>query len=287
MAGVGGLSEFYSKFSSSAGKFVDTIDPLNSFDLTFEFSPNAGASNSGKGGSSEWYEELGDMAVSMAKSAATNALNNITGGLYSSVVNDKDIKEEHDKFGAAGKQSFVEYLAPANLVSEGDSPVSPLILNLGPYVQKVTIPRLTLQEDVVKTSLGEFPVNGMFVKPDNNSLTMDVLNTKVPLLERIFYPWLREVTLPYWSYDNQPYTTATITVDMRKHADIYYRFYGARPVQINTYQPSQELNSTFTRSVTFTFDFMAVLSDLKTVESAVDKLKQLGTSLLNGALNML
>lgn len=74
---------------------------------------------------------------------------------------------------------------------------------------------------------------------------------------------------------------------MRKHADIYYRFYGARPVQINTYQPSQELNSTFTRSVTFTFDFMAVNSDLKTVESVGDKLKQLGTSLLNGALNML
>lgn len=285
MGGVGGLSEFYSKFSSSAGKFVDTIDPLNSFDLTFEFSPNSGASNDGK--SDKWYEKLGDSIASAAKTAGTNALNNLTGGIYSSVVNKKNIEKEQMNFAGAGKQSFVEYLAPANLVSESDSPESPLTLNLGPYVQKITIPRLTLQEDVVKTSLGDFPVNGMFVKPDNNSLTMDVLNTKAPLLERIFYPWLREVTLPYWSYDNQPYTTATITVDMRKHADIYYRFYGARPVQINTYQPSQELNSTFTRSVTFTFDFMAVNSDLKTVESVGDRLKQLGTSLLNGALNML
>ncbi len=228
MGGVGGLSEFYSKFSSSAGKFVDTIDPLNSFDLTFEFSPNVGASNDGK--SDKWYEKLGDSIVSAAKTAGTNALNNLTGGIYSSVVNKKIIEKEQMSFVGAGQQSFVEYLAPANLVSENDSPESPLTLNLGPYVQKITIPRLTIQEDVVKTSLGDFPVNGMFVKPDNNSLTMDVLNTKAPLLERIFYPWLREVTLPYWSYDKQPYTTATITVDMRKHADIYYRFYGARPV---------------------------------------------------------
>ena len=92
MGGVGGLSEFYSKFSSSAGKFVDTIDPLNSFDLTFEFSPNSGASNDGE--SDKWYEKLGDSIVSAAKTAGTNALNNLTGGIYSSIVNEKNIEKE-------------------------------------------------------------------------------------------------------------------------------------------------------------------------------------------------
>jgi len=54
---------------------------------------------------------------------------------------------------------------------------------------------------VSDTFLGKFPLNGKSVGPDNNTLQMSILNTKVPLLERIFYPWLREVTLPYWSYE--------------------------------------------------------------------------------------
>jgi hypothetical protein len=62
---------------------------------------------------------------------------------------------------------------------------------------------------------------------------MDIINTKLPLIERIFYPWLREVTLPYWSYNTQPYTTATITIDFSKHMDIQYVFYGCRPSNLD------------------------------------------------------
>ena len=51
------------------------------------------------------------------------------------------------------------------------------------------------------TSLGEFPINSPYLKPDNSTLTMTILNTKAAVHERIFYPWMREVTLPYWSYN--------------------------------------------------------------------------------------
>ena len=85
---------------------------------------------------------------------------------------------------------------------------------------------------VSDTLLGKFPVNGKYVMPDNNNLTMTIINTKLPLMEMIFYPWMREVTLPYWSYEKAPYTTATIEVDMSKHTDIKYVFYGCRPSQI-------------------------------------------------------
>jgi hypothetical protein len=50
-------------------------------------------------------------------------------------------------------------------------------------------------------SIGEFPINGLVVKTDSNILKLKIVNTKVPLHERIIYPWLREVTLPYWSYE--------------------------------------------------------------------------------------
>ena len=58
---------------------------------------------------------------------------------------------------------------------------------------------------------------------------MEIINTKAALHERIFYPWLREVTLPWWSYDDQPYTTATVTIDFTKHNDVKYVFTGVRP----------------------------------------------------------
>lgn len=50
------------------------------------------------------------------------------------------------------------------------------------------------------TLFGEFPVNNTFVKPDNNKFTMTLLNTQLPLHDYLFYPWMREATLPKWSY---------------------------------------------------------------------------------------
>ena len=49
--------------------------------------------------------------------------------------------------------------------------------------------------------MGEFPVimqPGVY--PDG-AFNMEIINTKAALHERIFYPWMREVSLPYWSYE--------------------------------------------------------------------------------------
>lgn len=90
-----------------------------------------------------------------------------------------------------------------------------------------------------QTVVGDFPINGTYVKTDSQILTMKLLNTKVPLMERIFYPWLRETSAPWWNYDSQPYTTATITVDFSKHSDIKYVYVGCRPQKIISMQASQ------------------------------------------------
>ena len=50
------------------------------------------------------------------------------------------------------------------------------------------------------TMVGDVPVNGTVVIPDNNQIQLKIINTKLPLCERIFYPWMREVTLPWWQY---------------------------------------------------------------------------------------
>lgn len=280
------LETFLSKYNSSAGKFVDTLDPLTTFDVNIKFYPTIEVT-----GDNGFLNALGEIATS----AASNLLNNVTGGLASSLMNNKNVIAEHDSFGFIGQHTFIEYLAKANLIVGGENwfstqDILPLQIELGPYVQDVTIPHIMMEDsERVTTQFGEFPTNGSFVKPDNNMLVMQILNTKASLHERIFYPWLKEVTLPWWSYETQPYTTATITVDFTKHNDVKYVFYGCRPSQIHTLQGKQDTSGAdnFVRQVTFIFDFMFVQSDLKVVESWGSKLLSTAGTIAKSAASAL
>lgn len=51
------------------------------------------------------------------------------------------------------------------------------------------------------TPMGKFPIPGNILGADNNNLNMEIVNVKNPILEEIFYPWMRETTLPRWSYE--------------------------------------------------------------------------------------
>lgn len=283
------LQDFLSRFGSSSGKLVDQINPLATFEVSFAFEPTFGtATDSGI------LATLGTVVTGMA----TNAMNNMTGGLAGSLMNDifgESVKEQHDSFDKVGEHTFMEYLAKANMLVGGENwfnpsqGLSPLELQLGFYVQSISVPKMMMVgESKSNTMFGEFPVNGLFVQADTNKLQMDIINTKLPLIERIFYPWMREVTLPYWSYQTQPYTTATITIDFSKHMDIQYVFYGCRPQNLDMIQPTQESNVSITRQVTLIFDCMFITSrKMPVMESSVDKLLSAGQTLFNGAANMM
>ena len=302
------LKDFLNHFSPSDGKWIQTIDPLTTFELTFKFHPDQFDAGESKGsGGNGWVDKLKALGTSLANSAAqatTNALNNATGGLLGAMVGQStSVKKMHNDFKQAGQESFMEYLAPANmLATDAGAPsfgklskligappdsVRPLELNLGVYCQDITVPQMTIPDGGVATGMfGDFPINGTVLKPDNNKLTMSILNTRVPLIERLFYPWMREVTLPYWSYDTQPYTTATITVDFTKHADMKYVFCGCRPTFVNLTQPNQQ-NSEIKRQVTFAFDFMYISSKLRHNEKALKKLLGSAQTLMNSGAKMM
>lgn len=286
------LQDFLSHFSSSEGKWINTIDPFATFDVRIKFYPTIDPAKEDK----EWYEALGDSLLNSAQSAVNNLANNVTGGLLGSIMNSQvDIMEKHNEF-SSGKTTFLEYLAAANLLvgqedwvgEKAGQTVSPLELQLGLYCQEVVLPNIEVPNGGTSTNaLGEFPINGLFVKTDSNVVQLKIVNTKVPLHERIFYPWMREVTLPYWSYDSQPYTTATITVDFTKHNDIQYVFCGCRPQRINMQQASQEASSpNLIRDVSFIFDYMFINSTLTNIESVADKLLSTGKALMNGAAKL-
>lgn len=289
------LEDFLSHFSSSEGKWINQIDPLNTFDVSIKFYPTIAPKKEKK---QSTLSKIGSSLLGAAKSAVKEGLNSATGGLVGSLMNSKvDIKKLHDKYDGIGQYTFMEYLASANLLvgqedwigENAGQTVRPLELQLGMYCQEITIPNLKIPDDqTAQTFIGEMPLNGSVVIPDKKDLTMTIVNTRVPLLERIFYPWMREVTLPWWSYETQPYTTATITVDFTKHSDIKYVFYGCRPTQINTQQAKQTPDGdNITRQLIMLFDFMIVKSNLKVTESAKDKLLGSGKTLLNSASKML
>lgn len=283
------LQDFLAKFNSPEGKFVDSIDPKSTFDVYVKFYPTLESEK----------QSTGAAVINALGTAATGALkttgNAITGGLLGSFMNSGSVKDAHDKFKYVGQHTFMEYLLEANLVVGGENwfsnqSILPLELSLGPYVQEVTIPQMQLAEgSKASTLLGDFPINGQFIKTDTNDLMMTVINTKASLHERIFYPWMREVTLPYWSYASQPYTTATITIDFSKHNDCRYVFCGCRPKQIMSLQGKQDQTSAenLTRQITFMFDFMLVQSDLKVSESWSDKLLNTAKPILNSAAHAL
>ena len=305
------LQEFFSNFNSSEGKWVQSIDTQNTFDCYFEFEPPMldETKKEEKKGLGAMLGKLAGGALGAAQNAVKNTLNSVTGGLASSLLGDyPSVEDERNKFDKSTSNTFLEYLCHANLVptvpgekslgeqfmdksawvgGASSTIASPLVLSLGPYIQKITLPNLEVPVDSVKTIFGEFPVTEIYVKPDNNQIMMDILNTKVPLHERIFYPWMHETTHPFWTYADHPYTTAKVTIDMTKHADVKYVLYGVRPMRINTYDPSQELPSSFARPVTFIFDWMIVTSSLTTHQDWKDKLLDAGKALLGGVGKML
>lgn len=290
--GTSTLDDFLNKFNSSEGKFVNQIDPLTTFDVTMKFYPILENQNSSNTVANRIMNVLGTTFTS----AINNLGNNITGGLLGSLLNGtKKVQGSHDQWNYSGQKSFVEMLAEANLIVGGENWFSnqssvPLELNLGPYVQEITIPNMMMSDGGKQLTLnGEFINNGIFIRPDTNNLIMQILNSKAALHERIFYPWMREVTQPYWSYITQPYTTATITVDFSKHMDLKYVFCGCRPSQIFSMQAKQDTSSgeNLTRQVMFIFDFMYIHSNLEISESLSSTIASTIGTVFNSAANII
>lgn len=215
---------------------------------------------------------------------------NLTGGLVTSLTQDAEsIKTKRNEWKGSfdeSNRSFMEQLTQGVLLDPDIK--TNVVLDLSYYAQVANVPAIQIQENgVVETDIGTFPINGKIVKPTQNTMQITFINTKLPLMERIFYPWLRETTMPFWVYADQPYTTADITIDFSKHMDIQYVFVGARPSNIETVQPSNELG-TPTRQVTFMFDYFFITSkDSKSIQTGLEALASMGTQLLNSAGGML
>ena len=287
------LKDFLDKFGSTKGRYVDTLDPLTTFDVKFKFFPSIEAE---KPKNSDVLSRIGQSALNSLKSAGTNLLDSVTGGLFSALTEggEGSVEKAKKDFKYKRDHTFMEYLAKANLLQGGEQwqtaeqAEAPLELQMGFYVQSITVPNLKMvMGDKAKSYFGETQLPGATIDTEG-TVNMDIINTKAALHERIFYPWMREVTLPYWSYKSQPFTTATITVDFSKHNDAKYVFVGCYPTTITMMTANQGADGgNVVRQVQFKYDFMFVTSKLDVNDSVGSKLMGLAGNLAGNASKMM
>lgn len=134
------LQTFLNKFGSASGKYIDTLDPLTTFDVQFKFYPTVSIKET-KDNTKDKLKRVGNSLLNSGMDALMNAADNLTGGLASSIldsVSEESIEKQHDEFKDVHRHTFLEYLAKANLLQTGeqwqDDVVAPLVLNLGPYI---------------------------------------------------------------------------------------------------------------------------------------------------------
>lgn len=252
------LESFLNKFNSPDGKYAYSIDPYKYFNATIKF--NVGGSVNGAG--------------SALMRGVESILNNATAGIYGKLRNSsKSTISQKGHFG-------IPDVINSSLITDGSNGA----LDITYFTQAGTLPTITVPSDTpADTVVGSYVTHKMVVQPSTHDFSLDILNTKVSLIDRVFYPWMREVSYPYWSYENQPFTTATITIDFSAHNDIAYVFLGCRPTAIDTLQPTNQLDTNMTRKVTFSFDFMYIASTGKNSDSIKDTIGNIGKTIINKA----
>ena len=252
------LESFLNKFNSPDGKYAYTIDPYKYFNATIKFD-NGGNVNGGPSALQHGIESI---------------LNNVTAGIYSRVRNTSKSTISQNGHGS------IQDVVNGSLIEDESNGA----LDVTYFAQSGTLPSITVPSDTVaNTVVGDYTTHKMIVQPSTHEFSLDILNTKVSLLDRVFYPWMKEISYPYWSYQEQPYTTATVTISFIAHNDIAYVFLGSRPIGIDTIQPTNQLDTNMTRKVTFAFDFMYIASTGKNSEDIKDTIKNIGKTIVNTA----
>ena len=117
------LQTFLNKFSSSASRYVETIDPLGTFEVQFKFYPTLSLDELKDQKKPSAFDRGMASLGNSIKSGFMNAADNLTGGIASSLMHSGDedsILKMREKFKDAHKHTFMEYLAKANLLQVGE-----------------------------------------------------------------------------------------------------------------------------------------------------------------------
>jgi hypothetical protein len=162
------------------------------------------------------------------------------------------------------------------------------------FIQNIELPDIQSYSpmEAVPSEFGMTSNTGIFVKPSENTFSINFMSTEFSLHEHVFYFWMRETTSTIWAYDDRPFTKAKLQVtflDSKKKNHMFsYVMTNVFPISISTLKPNHSAESDATRTVTFAFDNIYVLPatnrEYNRLEKAFDKFigDPLGRALTTG-----
>ena len=269
--------------------------------------PSTGSSSSGFS-----ISNLAKSAASAAVGAVTNAVGSLVKGLTNNFV--------------SPEQSYDAYISSIkNSVIAGDSILLGIEKYLGNFslnsdlkyfIQSVTFSdtKIKLKSASNNTYTEYFLAGGneqSFISPENNTVSLNILDGSTPLIEYLFYPWMAEASSPRWIYPHMPFTKADICVsfmfpnytqaqegegnmlgnlvskgidaigsalgvgssgDVLASPSFQYIFKNCYPTGVELLKPTQKNRESFTRKVDFNFSHMLVLISGAYQVSATQKL---------------
>jgi hypothetical protein len=137
--------------------------------------------------------------------------------------------------------------------------------DITPYVQSINIPNVSAPVENTK-------VENMFggkhyatlgdVIPASFTFNVDFLSTERMIIENVIMPWMDQLKSNVWSFETVPYESATVSVFVFNQEGnrivTTYHLHGVIPTMADTLDLSHAPTKQFTRTVTFTFDYMQI-----------------------------
>lgn len=141
------------------------------------------------------------------------------------------------------------------------------------FLQGMVLPNMVVESvNTISTDFGYMNLPDSKLVTDQQSFSMELLDTNDPIFEGYFLPWMQEVTADTYIYPHRPFMKADITVtyfvdpfkidqnfDFGAISFLTYTFRGCFPYDIGSRNPNHNPSgSVETRSIRFQFETMTV-----------------------------
>lgn len=141
--------------------------------------------------------------------------------------------------------------------------------DLHPYIKQLTLPNASINGEQINIPGIQFATHRLMPMGDSGStIRVEFLNTVHPIIEEIIFKWMKDFTLNSTQFPIMFKSNIEVgfTHSLKNHGsdktnfesdiDNYkYKYYGVRPVEMTTYNPSNEPMTEFYRNVTFAYDY--------------------------------
>ncbi len=157
------------------------------------------------------------------------------------------------------------------------------------YIEELKLPDVITDGGSTPLLHGKYNLTTTLPVPVDNKFTVSFINLMPnPIIETVMYPWMRTVAgvdklnLPTGEANDLDYPRAdfNVTFPHLKLFDIdtqpypQYIYHNARPINIQTYKPSNKPATSLYREVQFAFDYFSISYEnsynINTLRNAVD-----------------